>query len=209
MTGKQRAFIDFYLGSANFNASLAARLSGYKAASAHAYEAIGSENLQRPGIAAKIAEHFQQASVSAAEVLQELAALARGSSRDKIKALSLLAAHHGLLSPGWRQDPSAPVTISVVYEQGSVKNISPRLNGRQPPEEEKLAVEVQVIPPQRRLAPAPVEAMLAEVVDTEAQKPARCRHGNLGGECRVIDVGRDCPHWYRNSNKSTSGYRYA
>ncbi len=70
-------------------------------------QAIGSENLTRPGIKQAIDDYFASATVSAEETLQELAKLARGNSKDKIRALALLASHHGLLDGSWRKTPGA------------------------------------------------------------------------------------------------------
>lgn len=118
MTGKQQAFLNYYLGEANFNASLAARMAGYQANGQHSFESIGSENLVRPEIAAAITEHFKQSHVTAEEVLRELAILARGNSKDKIRALALLSQHHGLLdAERWSQTERGPVEIKVIYGQ--------------------------------------------------------------------------------------------
>ena len=112
LTGKQKSFVSLYLGTANFNATLAARLAGYRATTKHGFESIGSENLQRPAIAEKIDEHFKLAHVSAEEVLIELGKLARGSSKDKIKALALLSQHHGLLDPSkWQAKQDVQITV--------------------------------------------------------------------------------------------------
>jgi phage terminase small subunit len=117
LTGKQQAFLAEYLGPANFNATLAAQRAGYRATSKHSFESIGSENLTRPAIKAAIDEHFKAAHMSAEEVLQELSQLARGTSRDKIKALSLLAAHNGLLDGSWvSRSGQSEVVLRVEYE---------------------------------------------------------------------------------------------
>jgi hypothetical protein len=118
LTGKQKKFLAEYLDGCNFNATAAAMKAGYKATSKHSFEAIGSENLQRPAIKAAIDEYFASSTVSAEETLQELAKLARGDSRDKIRALALLSQHHGLLDGSWhtRNNGNDPLTIKVVYE---------------------------------------------------------------------------------------------
>lgn len=77
-----------------------------------------------------------------------------------------------------------------------------------PPEPQ---TEVEIIPPERRLQPAAVERMMRtfepEIVEPEPQEqPATCRHGYPPGECNVIEVGYDCPHYY---NRNESKYRYA
>lgn len=121
LTGKQKSFVSYYLGEANFNATLAAKMAGYHAPSRHSFESIGSENLTRPSIAEKIDEHFKLAHVSSEEVLIELGKLARGSSKDKIKALALLSQHHGLLDPTrWQRTANGVTEIKVIYTQTEI-----------------------------------------------------------------------------------------
>lgn len=100
LTGKQASFVSYYLGEARFNATRAAELAGYNA-KGHSLEAIGSENLTRPAIRKAIEEHRRMARMSAEEVLIELTTLARGESKDKVRALALLSAHHGILDGKW------------------------------------------------------------------------------------------------------------
>lgn len=69
LTGKQASFVDKYLGEARFNASLAAKLAGYKASSAHSFEAIGHENLSKPLVRKTIDEYFRMSRMSSDEVL--------------------------------------------------------------------------------------------------------------------------------------------
>lgn len=97
LTGKQAAFVDKYLGEARFNATLAAKLAGYRSTSQHSFESIGSENLTRPQIRKTIDEYFKMSRMSAEECLVELSTLARGDSKDKVRALALLSSHFGLL----------------------------------------------------------------------------------------------------------------
>jgi hypothetical protein len=74
-----------------------------------------------------------------------------------------------------------------------------------PPQPEPQA-EI-IVPPERRLAPAPVERMMAEVIDiTPEPKPELCRHGYEKGKCIEIQIGYDCPHYFR---RDESRYRYA
>jgi phage terminase small subunit len=117
LTGKQKAFVNFYCGEANFVSNDAARKAGYKASTQHSFESIGSELLAKPHVKAAVDEYFRQANVSADEVLRELGQLARGSSKDKIRALSLLAAHHGLLDGSyWSRGGRENIEIIVKYE---------------------------------------------------------------------------------------------
>jgi hypothetical protein len=102
LTGKQAAFVNEYMGAARFNASLAAKLAGYRATSKHSFEQIGHENLTKPQIRATIDEHFKLSRMSSEECLVELSALARGNSKDKVRALALLSSHFGLLDGAGR-----------------------------------------------------------------------------------------------------------
>lgn len=77
LTGKQRAFIDFYLGEAKFNATEAARLAGYEG-NDNTLSTVGYENLRKPNIAAVILERLNEAAMSANEVLARLSKHARG-----------------------------------------------------------------------------------------------------------------------------------
>jgi hypothetical protein len=82
--------------------------------------------------------------------------------------------------------------------------------------ETKPPTEVEIIPPQRRLEPAPIERMMQDVIEVESSsapagcedtpQPILCRHGYRAGECIVIECGYDCPHYY---NRNESAYRYA
>ena len=76
------------------------------------------------------------------------------------------------------------------------------------PEEPKPPAEVEIIPSQRRSRPAAVERMMRETFEPEIvePQPELCRHGSRDGECRVIELGHDCPHYY---NRDESKYRYA
>lgn len=97
LTGKQASFVSYYLGEARFNATMAAEKAGYAATSKHSFEAIGSENLAKPAIRKAIDDHFRMSRMTADELLDELSSLARGNSKDKIRAIALLCQHHGIL----------------------------------------------------------------------------------------------------------------
>ena len=74
-TVKQRLFIGFYLGAADFNAAEAARLAGYSLKTARE---IGSENLRKPHIAREIERRLDEMGLSAGEILSRLGRMARG-----------------------------------------------------------------------------------------------------------------------------------
>ena len=79
LTGKQKAFIDFYLGDAKFNASVAARLAGYSSRTAGA---IGHENLKKPEISEEIERRVSERAMSADEALILLSEHARSDMAD-------------------------------------------------------------------------------------------------------------------------------
>lgn len=81
LTGKQRAFIDAYLGPAKFNATEAARIAGYEGSDA-TLAAVGYENLRKPQIEAEVRERFNEATMSANEVLARLTEIASGQITD-------------------------------------------------------------------------------------------------------------------------------
>jgi phage terminase small subunit len=95
LSNKQRKFINEYLQC--FNATEAARLAGYSPKTARA---IGAENLTKPDIAAEIEKALNESAMSASEVLMRLAEQARNDElpNHQLKALELLAKHHGLLT---------------------------------------------------------------------------------------------------------------
>lgn len=77
LTDKQRAFIEAYLGPAQFNATKAAAAAGYKDP-----EQAGWENRQKQEIAEAIRRRLSEAAMTADEVLARLAEQARGSMED-------------------------------------------------------------------------------------------------------------------------------
>ena len=81
LTGKQRAFIDAYLGKAKFNATEAARLAGYKGDDT-VLAAVGYENLRKPQIETEIRARFNESTMSANEVLARLTEIATGRITD-------------------------------------------------------------------------------------------------------------------------------
>jgi hypothetical protein len=81
LTGKQQAFINFYLGEARFNATEAARLAGYEG-NDQTLGQVGYENLRKPEIASEINSRINEAAMSANEVLGRLSQIARGEVAD-------------------------------------------------------------------------------------------------------------------------------
>jgi phage terminase small subunit len=106
MTGKQSEFVRQYLGPCRFNATAAAKASGYRCTSEHSFQEVGVQNLKNPAIRAAIDEHFKLSRMTAQEVLQELAQLARGNGREKLRALALLAQANGVLDGSYLNRPN-------------------------------------------------------------------------------------------------------
>jgi phage terminase small subunit len=81
LTTKQRLFIEAYLGEAQFNATQAARIAGYKG-NDNVLGVTGHELLRNPKIAAVVSERINEAAMSANEVMARLSAIARGDLAD-------------------------------------------------------------------------------------------------------------------------------
>ena len=77
MTPKQKLFIAEYL--TDFNATQSAIRAGYSKKTARF---IGAENLTKPNIRAEIDHHLKERAMSADEVLERIANIARGSADD-------------------------------------------------------------------------------------------------------------------------------
>ncbi len=76
LSGKQKAFINAYLDQANFNATKAAQLAGYKG-NGRTLGAVGHENLKKPEIANEISIRLKESAMSSDEVLKRLGEQAR------------------------------------------------------------------------------------------------------------------------------------
>lgn len=85
LTQKQERFVAAYVGPANGNATLAARLAGYKGGDATLC-AVGGENLRKPLVAEAIdvarAELRAKAILTREEILEGLSAIARGQGEE-------------------------------------------------------------------------------------------------------------------------------
>lgn len=79
LTGKQKLFVDYYVGEARHNATKAAKLAGYSEKGA---QQIGSENLSKLVIAAAIDERLRGLTLSANTVLARLTEIANGKVTD-------------------------------------------------------------------------------------------------------------------------------
>ena len=80
LTDRQRAFVEAYIGRANGNGSMAAKLAGYST--------VGSaiENLKNPIIQKAIEERYAEHRITADEIISRLAEQARGAHASYIKA---------------------------------------------------------------------------------------------------------------------------
>jgi hypothetical protein len=100
LTTKQRLFVEYFVGEASGNASLAAKLAGYKGSN-ETLRAVGAENLAKPHLAALCQRRVTEAALSSDRVLSELSAIALDKSeatRDRIASLSLLGKFHQLFT---------------------------------------------------------------------------------------------------------------
>lgn len=80
LTGKQQAFINAYLSN-GFNATEAARAAGYEGNDV-TLASVGYENLRKPQIALEVSARFNEAAMSANEVLFRLSEIASGKVTD-------------------------------------------------------------------------------------------------------------------------------
>jgi len=130
LTAKQERFVAAYLGPCRFNATEAAIEAGYSARSA---ASIGSENLMKPEISARVRERLTALALPAEGVLAELSAVAVAPWREfltiktdsrtgdvvdvkmdlsaKIRALELIGKAHGIFTD--RVDVSGSLTSRV------------------------------------------------------------------------------------------------
>jgi len=79
LSKKQRDFAEFYLTTANGNATKAAELAGYETTDRKTLAIIGWENLRKPNIRSYIEQRLEGLGLTAKEVLKQLADIARGS----------------------------------------------------------------------------------------------------------------------------------
>ncbi len=87
LTLKQSLFSEYYIGESNGNATDAARRAGYHGSDATLAQ-IGYENLQRPEIAAHVAERVAAVAMSTDEILLELSDIGRAPWGDFIQVVT-------------------------------------------------------------------------------------------------------------------------
>lgn len=109
LTDKQELFCQFYVGEAAFNATRAAELAEYSGSYA-TLRSIGSQNLTKPHVRARIQSLMDDLIMSSQEVAARLGAMARGERPtrrtkrgddeteifDEQSALELLGKYHSL-----------------------------------------------------------------------------------------------------------------
>ena len=83
LTGKQRAFIDAYLGEANYNGTQAARIAGYSDTSDHSLEVEASRTLRIAEVQREISMRMNAARLSPELVIDGLTRSAEGALADK------------------------------------------------------------------------------------------------------------------------------
>ncbi len=76
LTHRQELFCRYYLGESNFNATNAAKRAGYRAKTEHGFHAIGSENLRKPEVSARISQLLAESGFSEHAVVKSLTDIA-------------------------------------------------------------------------------------------------------------------------------------
>lgn len=137
LSQKQKLFVEAFL--ANPNATEAARKAGYKGNDV-TLASVGAENLRKPQIAKLVEKRVESAAMSANEVLEELALIAKCDWQDfvevrrdkfgdvidaslklsdKIKALELIGKHHKLFTDKFEHSgkDGNPIEHEVVFKK--------------------------------------------------------------------------------------------
>lgn len=111
LTGKQQAFVEFYLGKANWNATEAASLAGYKGTRTTLAN-VGSENLRKPHTQEQIRRRLEEMGASTEELVQRWLSRSRVDispfvSEDGLDVEALKRAGLGYLIKGVRKTKDA------------------------------------------------------------------------------------------------------
>jgi phage terminase small subunit len=83
-TSRYELFAAFYVGEAQFNATEAAIMAGFKGKDRHSIQVQASEALKREDVQAFIRKHVSNAKITQDELLEEMANMARWSWQDNI-----------------------------------------------------------------------------------------------------------------------------
>jgi hypothetical protein len=86
LTPKQQKFLEAYLGEANFNATEAARLAGYKGED-NVLAVVGCQNLRKPNIAEELRKAWEERGMESHEIIGRLSDIGRASLADFIDVL--------------------------------------------------------------------------------------------------------------------------
>lgn len=105
LTHRRLAFIDHYLGDANFNATEAARLAGYSDTSTNSLEVEGSRLLRDAKVQAEISQRLEARRITPDRVLSGVSQAISGAHDDHswgamVSALQLAAKLQGMLHDG-------------------------------------------------------------------------------------------------------------
>ncbi|SRR6266542_2010504 len=115
LTLRQHRFRDAYLGVANGDGVMAARLAGYRG-DQNVLAVTASRLLRNAKVAESMKAHVTKAAMSATEVLQELTRIALSNSKHKIRALELLGKHHRLFTDRLESENQYKVPTSELNE---------------------------------------------------------------------------------------------
>jgi len=113
LTWKQFLFCEFYIQTSN--ATLSAKLAGYKGNSDNSFAVTGSRLLRNPKIRAHLSKRYKEAAMGADEVLGRLAKMARASISDFVD-------EHGVVD--WKKvNKEGYVVKSVTHTKGKSSKI--------------------------------------------------------------------------------------
>ena len=183
---KQQKFVEAYLGPANCNAYKAAKLAGYTG-SYSTIARMGSENLQKPPIAAHISAGLETLYMTRSEVLAEIAAIARADIQDaiddegNITVLSLKTSGNGHLIKSHKRTPNAygeMVSFELYDKQAALTTMAKHLGLLNDKMELSGKVEVD----------ATVRAMSDAELDAEFEREVQVRIDELVAAGKLVRV---------------------
>jgi len=139
LTYKQQLWLEYFLGSANGNATEAARKAGY-AGNDQVLSQMGADNLAHPAIAAIIKGKVDALAMTADECLALLAEIARLpvemfaslgkdaklSLSDKVRALELIGKYHRLFVDRTESTTTEHKRIEIVSIQAVIPSTTTR-----------------------------------------------------------------------------------
>ncbi|MFN6965202.1 MAG: terminase small subunit [Pyrinomonadaceae bacterium] len=87
---KYKLFAAYYVGEANFNATRAAELAGFKASTKGSLQTQASAAMQMPEVQEYIREHVRATQITQEELLREMSDLARWNWRDQVEEVATM-----------------------------------------------------------------------------------------------------------------------